>query len=438
MAKEAFLAALKSHDDGDALEKAAAFLRQRPPEAASFLNSFLELIGRTGLSDNYLSGMQQIEFLNHAVSLGLKEPPDTGQGFGQVAMVMRFLENNILLASKTIDNIDLSSAPPIALEYAQRVFASLPDREHAIRRTLELRKKTRLTEAGTGTWLIPATLLASCMKTDLANELLAEPFEELLKPDMEIFYESPKEAIRLSDRYSYKTDGEQKNIFYKYLYELGRFKSPNQNESLMINSFFGEELTKFLKNDSGIKYIFNFGSTVGWLEYNLAKNFPNIQIIGYDESVVSKNLNEKHLPKLPNLSFVDGDLWSNLKYGNPHETLLIHCRTGTLFTFDALSELYRKFSEIGIRAIALAEHVRFDIVSGRFPDVSATEFTSKVKTKSGLTHIHNYRKALANFEGAPPYEAVVESRRPNLSYRKQNFMALGEYAFFLAAVRQAV
>jgi hypothetical protein len=204
------------------------------------------------------------------------------------------------------------------------------------------------------------------------------------------------------------------------------FISPLQNDSMMINYIFAVEIMKYLKSDrSAVKALLNFRSTYGWLESTVHRNFRDIDVIGYDESVVSKELNEKIFGATGNLRFVCGDFWDFFEKEDRDETMLLNCRTGTLLDYDSLLDFYRRLARNRVPAIGIAEHFRFSKNTGKFLDQDSVDFVSENKTGTGVTRLHNYKKALVD----SGYKVVIEKSVPDVSYRGINVLALGEYVY---------
>lgn len=109
--------------------------------------------------------------------------------------------------------------------------------------------------------------------------------------------------------------------------------------------------------------------------------------------------------------------------------MLVHCRTGTLLPFPHLCEFYKRIAAKNIPTIGIAEHLRFDINTGRFTNQDDNEFTSIPKTHTGLTNLHDYKEAL----GRAGYQIVSKTRTPDISYRVVNQLALGEYGYIAFA-----
>jgi hypothetical protein len=140
-------------------------------------------------------------------------------------------------------------------------------------------------------------------------------------------------------------------------------------------------------------------------------------------------LNEICFPSLNNLKFSAGDVWENLDKIETDQTMLVHCRTGTLLPFPHLCEFYKRIAAKNIPTIGIAEHLRFDINTGRFTNQDDNEFTSIPKTHTGLTNLHDYKEAL----GRAGYQIVSKTRTPDISYRVVNQLALGEYVYIAFA-----
>ena len=140
-------------------------------------------------------------------------------------------------------------------------------------------------------------------------------------------------------------------------------------------------------------------------------------------------MNDSSFDCPPNLKFVAGNLWENIDEIENPETMLIHCRTGTLIPFDDLCDLYGKFARKGIRSIGIAEHFRFDAEAGLFRDQNDEAFTSVTKTRTGQTYLHNYKKALQD----AGYHIISDAMTPDVSYRGVNPLTLGEYIYVAIA-----
>ena len=400
-------------------------MRQGTPPPGGLAKAFCQSLSRSGFSPDYSTAIAQISVLN--ILLGAEcsfLAALEGRHAGPVRAVGGFLVGNREVCAESFSRIDFESCAFPVLEYYLRHLVEIDEGLDQLDALVAWRGKLPLTFGTIGAWLLPASLAASRGRIDLANRLMKGPFENFIRPNFGTLYGIPPEGAGNSDRFSYQTDDQQLGVFLKYQFEMGRYRFHHQNDSLSINCLCLDLVERVLRQ-GGVDTLFNFGSSYGWLEYQVAKSFPGVRVIGYDESPVSADRNREALPLLGNLSFADGPLLPALDDAASEAMMLVHCRTGTLIDEEALAGLYRTFASRNVKLIAVAEHIRFSPKTGTYPDFDGAGFESYSKTRSELTRIHDYRKLL----GGAGYQPVDRVVRPELSFRDNNPLALGELVY---------
>jgi hypothetical protein len=393
--------------------------------------NFRATLSKVGFSNDHAVATLQIGVLNYFIvnsSWGYAD--NEGPFSEQVDAILGFLSNDLSKSAEHFHKFPDTKWKSIFVEYYFRLLAVSPGNSATVETMRAIGYNIELSPSNLGVFLLPATLSATLSQFDLANSLLQHPYSQVIKPNLTTYYPKAARYEKSSERLSYKTDDEQTQVFLKYFKEMRRFKSPFQNDSMMINYVFAVEIMKYLKTTKvPIKTLLNFGSTYGWLEFNVHRNFRDLKVIGYDESKISKELNENTFPAEQNLQFTWGEFWESVEKIDKDQTMLLHCRTGTLLEFGYLTEFYKELAKNEFPVIGIAEHFRFNMTDGRFLDQNADDFSSEVKTGTGVTRLHNYKKALS----AAGYRIVVEKMVPDVSYRGRNVLALGEYVYVAIA-----
>jgi len=417
-----------------------AFMKQAKIEHGSamepYFPSFLARLSGIGISDDYAVSTLQVGVLNYfVINCGWRYAMGEGKFSDQIDAILAFLSNDLEKSSEHFHKYSGRKWNNITIEYYFRLLAISSSNQETVLKMQEIGETVELVPVNLGIYLLPATVSATLSQFDVANDLLRQPYAKLIRPNLEKFYPPTARFEKSTDRFSYKSDSEQLEIYKKYYQEMGQFKSPYQNDSMMINYVFALETMKYLRStDHPPETVLNFGSTFGWFESVLSKNFKNINIVGYDESNVSKTMNDQYFHGNENLHFTSGEFWETVKPINRDKSMLVHCRTGTLFQFDDLVKFYQDLYNSGFTSIGIAEHFRFDMRSGRFLDQNSPDFSSIVKTGTGVTHLHNYKKALSS----AGYHIVSEKMVPDVSYRGINTLALGEYVYVAIAESKGI
>lgn len=267
---------LREPDNLAKIQAAASELRtingagnKRRDELTAFFHGFRARIANVGFSRDHATSSLQIGLFNLSLETN---PRNHGSVLGgcseQVAAVIGFLSNDI---SYSVEKFDIFKCPPIIIEYYFRLLTLLPNKSEALEKMINIREQLTLESDNLGVFLLPATLAATLSRYELANELLKKPYADLIRPNMNNYYQRGTKLSESTDRYSYADDDRRRRVFINYNYEVINFRSPHQNDSMMVNYLCKSGIDKYIAAPSATpKTVFNFGSTYCWLEFNLA------------------------------------------------------------------------------------------------------------------------------------------------------------------------
>ncbi len=233
----------------------------------------------------------------------------------------------------------------------------------------------------------------------LMANFLPEKFQERVKDGIERFdkfilmnsTERETYGQGIVDTYSYEEN--QKSGWKTYQKEYSREKSYFENDTMHLAGIIREEVKAAIEQIAP-KQIINFGTLYGGLEVDLAMDFPDLMVIGYDRSPVAKKLNEKKF-RQKNLRFLDGDYKDAVApYLTDSPSFLYHSRTTVLMFPDQIVEFYKCCSDMGITRIAVIEGLTYSESTYALP--SFTGSNRQTIPSGGHMMLHNYDYYLEN------------------------------------------
>lgn len=96
---------------------------------------------------------------------------------------------------------------------------------------------------------------------------------------------------------------------------------------------------------NNIKRVVNFGACYGWMDAQLAGQFPNTRFFGVDRAPAVKTLNDQSF-RADNLEFVAADIveWIRAQ-GDLSDAIFVHVRTAVVLPESFVRQLYRELSD---------------------------------------------------------------------------------------------
>jgi hypothetical protein len=128
------------------------------------------------------------------------------------------------------------------------------------------------------------------------------------------------------------------------------------SEVVFRASYVLNQLRHLISQNPDVKRVINIGCSYGWLEGQVAKDFPNINIVGIDRSQVAMNLNREEFC-FSNIDFVADDfrLFFERHPEVFSDSIVCHLNFGVYFLPNLLADLYRKAYVGGAKYILVFE-----------------------------------------------------------------------------------
>jgi tetratricopeptide (TPR) repeat protein len=150
------------------------------------------------------------------------------------------------------------------------------------------------------------------------------------------------------------TDDLVRQLWWAYWIDM-KSKTPFQQVNSWACKAVADNLASLLTTGA-TKRVVDFGVLCGEPNDRVARECPNVQIIGVDRQPLLEELNNKAYQR-ENLSFISADILDALPDLATRETLLFHSRTATVCYPEFMAELYKLCAKLGIERIALFEPV---------------------------------------------------------------------------------
>ncbi len=175
----------------------------------------------------------------------------------------------------------------------------------------------------------------------------------------------------IEDHYSEEND---RKVWLRYKNDYDT-SSPKSSEIYYRASKILGSINEILLKDKEVKSVFNFGSTYGWLENEIAEFNPDCKVFGFDRRKVTKDLNDSVFKK-ENLEFVfDMDIhdYVNKNQDKLKDSIFIHSNIGVYFLPKFLDKLYALLFEYGVKYIVIWEPSGISRVTNNYYQYSTKE-----------------------------------------------------------------
>ena len=269
-----------------------------------------------------------------------------------------------------------------------------------------------------------ASVLFAMGQADEANAAFAELKMKILKesPNALAMYEVAENDLSIAlqnDRLetnhneSYWDDKEKIESTWRHYYLSFKNSGRYTNVGCQINGALIEGIKTTLKEDSSLGIVFNFGTFCGFPDYNLSKEFPDTQWVGYDRETLAIEMNRKAF-QADNLLYIDGDfhrLMARLKPKRPEQSVMLcHVRSFTEMMPKKFQDVYQTARERGIKWLVGTELIGPNPISGRYFQSGVDDKRSDIISNQTTSHDYEY------FLDQAGYALVNQTDEPIVSY----------------------
>lgn len=200
----------------------------------------------------------------------------------------------------------------------------------------------------------------------------------------------------------YAEPNNQHRAWTEYAERFDERKSRLQNDCLFLTDLFVRELGPLIAGGEAGTVV-NFGSLFGWMEFDLARRHPTLNVVGYDRSPVATARNRERF-RAPNLTYASGAFADAVApFADGRGFVVTHGRTASLMYPEELRRFYADCRRLGATRIVAVEDLNFALATGRFPDFASGNRASLVMGGHVMMHDYPYYLAEAGFR--------LESRR---------------------------
>jgi len=211
------------------------------------------------------------------------------------------------------------------------------------------------------------------------------------------------------------------------LRSLFSYRNQMDNELMFTNSESKELYKKqaqvmsdLVNSADNVKSVFNFGVSLGHIDSLLAKEFQQVQFVGFDRSPFTKAINEVEYGEIKNLKFGFGDLFEHLEENSYENGVFLHSRTAILLNRPIVEMVYDKAYEAGFEYIAGFEQLGLSRVTFK-PYTFSLEETESVPFRSYM-FMHNYPALLQKSGYRVERFEIFETGHPHPDFRIAAFI----------------
>jgi len=217
----------------------------------------------------------------------------------------------------------------------------------------------------------------------------------------------------------YTGDLELRSLF-SYKNQMSNDLMFTHSESKVLYKKIVQVMSDLLRSAGNVKSVFNFGVSLGHVDSILAKEFQQVQFVGFDRSPLTKAINEVEFPEIDNLKFEFGDLFEHLDENGYENGVFFHSRTAILLNRPIVELVYDKAYEAGFEYIAGFEQLGLSRVTFK-PFTFSLEETESVSYRSYM-FIHNYPALMQKAGYRVESFEIFETGHPHPDYRITAFI----------------
>jgi len=221
------------------------------------------------------------------------------------------------------------------------------------------------------------------------------------------------DRLETSHNETYWDDKEKIESTWRHYYLSFKNSGRFTNVGCQINGALIEGIKKCIHEDATLGTVFNFGTFCGYPDYNLAKDYPDLQWVGYDRETLAIEMNRKAF-QADNLLFIDGDfhrLMSRLKPKSADQTMMLcHVRAFTEMMPRKFQSVYEAARDRGVKWLVGTEMIGSNPISSQYFQDGVEEKRSDIISNQTTSHDYGYYLDQAG------YEIVEQTDEPISSY----------------------
>ena len=223
--------------------------------------------------------------------------------------------------------------------------------------------------------------------------LLARIKEDALLAEKQLVQDLTEGSLQRSGYIDHYTEKQEISVWHRYrkTYEKETVQS---NEIVFRADYMKTLLCKILDDNPNLSGWINIGCSYGWLENQIATNYPNLKVIGIDRSSTAMDLNKSEFSEVQNLEFIADDF--NKVFQNRPEifknVVVTHINFGVYFLPTLLQNLYKNAYNKGCDKIIVFEPSGISRITHRHYQYS--EQNQKPAIFRGQMLLNNYPNLL--------------------------------------------